>query len=217
MSVDYLTEDSVRVPNQNYVCLSFLTDKLSEEEVKNNVKRDLKTLSGVKISGCFDKYEEACAHAKRLQTANPYFNVFVGEVGKWLPYDPCPSTEAAGNPEYANEELNKMMKAYLENQEKAKIYHDQRKAEMMRKNYMESLTSRKENRVELEQKLTLAKTETERKGLEENIKNIDDQIKKIENKTSALDTQLQELMDQLKAFEPKQVIPPAVPSAVNLD
>ena len=206
MSVDYLSEDTIKVPNQNFVCLSFLTDK------ENN-----KSLTGVKVSGCFDKYEEACAHAKRLQTINPYFNVFVGDVGKWCPFDPDTTSKEAGNPEYANEELNKMMKAYLENQEKAKIYHDQRKSEMMRKNYMESLTSRKENKVELEQKLTDAKTDVERQTLEDNIKNIDEQIKKIETKTSALDTQLEELSSQLKAFDPKEVAPPAVPKGVILD
>lgn len=206
MSVDYLSEDTIKVPNQNFVCLSFLTDK------ENN-----KSLTGVKVSGCFDKYEEACAHAKRLQTVNPYFNVFVGDVGKWCPFDPDTTSKEAGNPEYANEELNKMMKAYLENQEKAKIYHDQRKSEMMRKNYMESLTSRKENKVELEQKLTNAKTEVERQTLEDNIRTIDEQIEKIKTKTSAIDTQLEELSSQLKAFDPKEVVPPAVPKGVILD
>ena len=82
----------------------------------------LMTLVIVEIQDVRSLLQEACAHAKRLQTVNPYFNVFVGDVGKWCPFDPDTSSKEAGNPEYANEELHKMMRAYLENQEKAKTF-----------------------------------------------------------------------------------------------
>ena len=107
--VDYLTEDSLLPQGQNFVCISFLSDK------DNKL-----TITGVKIRGIFDKYEQAAEHAKKLQSVDPYNHVFVGEAGKWLPYDPDPNSEAAGNPEYANKQLNSIMKAQIENQEKSK-------------------------------------------------------------------------------------------------
>ena len=98
----------------------------------------------------FTTYEEACAHAKTLQTIDTYFNVFVGEMGKWLPFDPNP--DSVKDSEYANEQLNNMMKSYAENQEKAKIFHEHRKNELIRNNILENLQSRNENLKELKEK-----------------------------------------------------------------
>ena len=121
--VDYLTEDTLLPSDQKFVCLSFLTDKESKS-----------TLSAVKIRGVFSSYDVACEHAKKLQTIDSAFNVFVGDMGKWLPFDPNPDSEAVKDSEYANEQLNNMMKGYLENQEKAKLFHEHRKNEMIREN-----------------------------------------------------------------------------------
>lgn len=186
--VDYLTEDSILPWDQKYVCLSFLTDK------ENNT-----TLSGIKIRGAFTKYEEACEHSKKLQAIDPAFNVFVGEMGKWLPFDPNPDSQAVKDSEYANEELNKMMKGYLENQEKAKLYHEQRKNEMVRKNILDNLQSRQDTIKDLKKKVTKAKDATEVESLEKNILEIENQIKKMEEKKSELDVEIENLSNQVKS------------------
>ena len=98
--VDLLTEDTVLLPtNQKFVCLSFLTP----------TKEDKATLSGIKIRGVFDSYENACNHAKKIQSYDEYHSVFVGEMGKWLPFDPDPDSEYVKDSEYANEKLNSIM------------------------------------------------------------------------------------------------------------
>ena len=112
-NIDYLTEDTIIPKNQKYVCISFLSDKENKT-----------TLNGIKIRGVFATIEEASEHAKKLQSIDKYFNVFVGEVGKWLPYDPSPTSDKAGDPEYAQDQLNNLMKGYLENQNKAKIFQE---------------------------------------------------------------------------------------------
>ena len=144
--VDYMTEDTFLPIDQKYVCLSFLTDKENKT-----------SLSGIKIRGVFPTYELACEHAKKIQTMDPYFNVFVGELGKWLPFDPNPDSEAVKDSEYANQQLNQMMKAYLENQEKAKVYHEQRKTELMRKNIVDNMTTRQEKLEDAQKKSKKAK------------------------------------------------------------
>ena len=204
--VDYLTEDTFLPSGQNYVCLSFLTDKDNKT-----------TLSGIKIRGVFSTYEEACEHAKKVQSIDSYFNVFVGELGKWLPFDPNPDSEAVKDSEYANAQLNQMMKAYLENQEKAKVYHEQRKTEMVRKNVLENLTSRQDNLVEAQKKLKKAKNADEKKTLEHDVVSIEDQIKKMEEKKKELDDQLDVITNQLKTFEPKDFVgPKIIDTDVNL-
>ena len=182
---DYLSEDSLLPKDQKFVCLSFLTDKENKT-----------TLTGVKVRGVYETYDEACKQAKNLQAVDEAFNVFVGEMGKWLPFDPAPDSEAVKTSEYANEELNNMMKSYLENQEKAKLFHEQRKNELMKKNIMENITTRHTNLKEVQEQLTSA-TEEEKKILEDTVKSIEEQIEKMEVKKNELDEQINTIKSNL--------------------
>jgi hypothetical protein len=202
---DYLTEDAFLPSGQKYICMSFLTDKPTEsaEEGVANVKKT--TLSGIKIRGAFETYEAACEHAKTVQSIDPYFNVFVGEMGKWLPFDPNPDSEAVKDSQYANEELNNMMKTYMENQEKAKIYHEQRKQEMVRTTIIDNLQSRKESLANLEKNLDKAQSENDKNevlSIEQSMKAIAEQIKTMEERKEELDEQITNLSDQIKSFNP---------------
>lgn len=207
--VDYLTDDTTLLPSdQKFVCISFLTDKENKS-----------TLSGIKIRGTYSTYEAACEQAKKLQSIDQYFNVFVGEMGKWLPFDPNPDSEAVKDSEYASEQLNNMMKSYMENQEKAKVYHEQRKQEMVRQNIMENLQTRQENLTELNKKLTKAKKHDksdEVSMIEQNMKSIEEQIKKMEEKKIELDEQIESLSTQVKAYGSTQAFNPNGPSNLNL-
>jgi len=128
---DYLYEDP-QVPGQKYVCISVLTPKnFKQEEGKEPV-----TISTMKVRGCYDSVEEAKKRADFLRNIDPNINVYVGEVGKWLPFDDDP--EKAKDHDYQNKRLNEMMKGYLENQEKAKEFHEQRKNEMIMKTHKEN-------------------------------------------------------------------------------
>ncbi len=197
--VDYLTEDSILPWDQKYVCLSFLTDKENKT-----------TLSGVKVRGVFANYEDACEHCKKLQSIDLAFNVFVGEMGKWLPFDPNPDSQAVKDSEYANEELNRMMKGYLENQEKAKIYHEQRKNEMVRQNILDNLKTREENITDLKKKAKKSKNPAEVASIEKSIEEIEVQIKKMQEKKAELDVQIENLSNQVKASSTNQLSAPKV-------
>lgn len=74
------------------------------------------TVQGLKVRGVYDTYNEAVARAKTLQKLDPSFNVYVGQVGFWLPWDPEPSDVA--DQEYADDQLNTLMKKYRENEQK---------------------------------------------------------------------------------------------------
>ena len=126
--IDYLTTDP-DIPGQNWVCLSFLTPEL----VKMDKNCDVRS---VKVRGCYSSEEEAKKRCEQLQTIDGLHNVYVAPVGKWLPW--CDDPEKATDSEYAENELNKLMKAYKENQVKAKMLHENRKQDLIEKNIRES-------------------------------------------------------------------------------
>jgi hypothetical protein len=86
--------------------------------VKNEFRT---TVRGLKVRGVYGSQDEAVARSKRLQRLDPLHNIFVGEIGKWLPWDPEP-TEVAEQ-EYAEEQLNTLMKKYKENEELKEQFH----------------------------------------------------------------------------------------------
>ena len=73
------------------------------------------SVNGIKIRGTYDTRREADVRAKVLQKRDPNFHVFVGQVGYWLPWDPNPDN--IRDQEYANDQLNTLMKKYMENRE----------------------------------------------------------------------------------------------------
>jgi hypothetical protein len=73
------------------------------------------SVRGLKVRGVYGSQAEAEARSKELQRVDQIHNIFLGEIGKWLPWDPAPSDVA--NQEYAEEQLNTLMKKYKENEE----------------------------------------------------------------------------------------------------
>ena len=84
------------------------------------------TVQGLKVRGVFDTHGEAMARAKTLQKLDPMHNVYVASVGQWLPWDPEPH-EVADN-EYADDQLNTLMKKYKENESKREEFFAEQKA-----------------------------------------------------------------------------------------
>lgn len=98
----------------------FSNEKRLEEEfhAKNSFQT---TIRGLKVRGSYGSQDEAAARAKKLQRNDPVHNIFVAEVGKWLAWDPSPSN--VKEQEYQNDELNTLMKAYKDNEEKREDFY----------------------------------------------------------------------------------------------
>ena len=123
--ITYLTSDDV-IRNQSFVCLSFITPEL----IKNCKVR------GLKVRGVYSSEAEAKRRCEELNKLDPDFNIYIAPVGCWVPWTDDP--DKAEDCEYANSELNKLMKAYKENQVKAKMLHENRKQDLIEKNIRES-------------------------------------------------------------------------------
>lgn len=171
MEKDYLTEDTLIPENQNFMCISFLSD------IENKL-----SLKGVKVRGSFKTLEEAQEHAKKLQSIDQAHNVFVGEVGKWVAFNPDVNSKEAGDPEYANEQLNKMMKDYNKNQEQASLVNEERKFKDMQKNIEESINVTNTTLDELKQQLLETTDDKEITDLNKKLLNIDERLKELNSK-----------------------------------
>lgn len=71
------------------------------------------TIRGLKVRGVYDTYPEAKARSEEIRSLDKNFNVYVGQVGYWLPWDPSPTT--IKDQEYQETELNTLVKKYNEN------------------------------------------------------------------------------------------------------
>lgn len=71
------------------------------------------TIRGVKVRGVYDTYREAQHRAEELRVNDRNFNVYIGQVGYWLPWDPNPLS--IKDQEFQETELNTLVKKYNEN------------------------------------------------------------------------------------------------------
>ena len=83
------------------------------------------TMHGLKVRGVYSTQEQANARAKALNKKDPYFNVYVADVGEWLPWDPDP--DEVKDQEYQSDDLNKLMRSYKENAEKRDEFFEEEK------------------------------------------------------------------------------------------
>ena len=201
--VDYLTEDEP-IPGQNWVCLSFLAPEI--KKIKNC------SLRGIKVRGIFNKREEADEHAEKLRKKEPDYDIFVGEVGKWLPWDPDP--EQVENEKWQEKELNHIASKYKKAREQSKVMFEERKEEMIKKTALEEDNKLKTVRDRLRKKLERKKQKELESGVAldkaiENNKNknterpklfeknkIDDMMNKIKDKEEELKKDREKLLKE---------------------
>lgn len=188
--IDYLTEDKP-IPGQLWACISFL----SPEGLKNCSVR------GLKIRGVFGTKKEADKHALELQKMDPDFNVFVGEVGKWLPWDP--DVNDVEDQIYQEQELQNLMKEYKNNLSKTKEVEQQRKNELLEKAAREE-QSKNMKPVDRKREQLRNKLEANKKSLvDTNFKEDDEAIKKEKEELSKISKDVEEKANTINDYDDK--------------
>lgn len=97
---------------------------------------------GLKIRGTYSTRDEAEKRAKSLQSIDSDFHVFVGQVGYWLPWDPC--ADKVQEEHYINDQLNEMMEKYKENNINRDIFYEEEKREKIKAAKEEVIRKKKE-------------------------------------------------------------------------
>jgi lipopolysaccharide biosynthesis regulator YciM len=96
----------------------------------------------LKVRGTFNTRDEAEKRAKKLQTIDSDFHVFVGQVGYWLPWDPC--ADQIEDESFINSQLNDMMEKYKENNINKDMFYEEQKREKIKAAREEVIRKKKE-------------------------------------------------------------------------
>ena len=125
------------------------TYKFSDELQKDfDEQNEFKTnIRGLKVRGTYNTKEEAEKRAKKLQGIDSEFHVFVGQVGYWLPFNPC--ADKIEDEHFINSQLNDMMEKYKENTINKDMFYEEQKREKVKEAREEVIRKKRE---EAEQK-----------------------------------------------------------------
>jgi len=173
-----------QIDKQNWYCVSFLVE-------------ENKTLVGVKVSGCFDKEDDANNHSKALRDINDSFNVLVGELYKWQPFNPEPDSVEAGESEYADNKLNDTMKKKKENEQKAQMFHEYRKYELINKNLQDSLNNKIAEKEDISKTMLNISNNETKLSVQKKLTELEQQIEKLENKKKEITEKESELSEKI--------------------
>ena len=145
---DMLSSDP-KIENQNFVLLSFLSPEkvrnseycklhsqiLAEKDSQKKCDMYEKLLSlkentkGLKIRGVFSKLEDARHYAQKLREADQFFDIYVGSVGEWVPWD---DSSRADENVYAEKQLNDLMQEYKKQHKSAAEEHQKRVSNVLK-------------------------------------------------------------------------------------
>ena len=170
-------------------------DKLTEEFGRRHEFQT--SVRGIKVRGVYATMEEAELRCKMIREVDPNFDVYVGQVGMWVPFHP--EAYKTGRVEYLEEELNQLMHEKMKNEKQAKQQFDQRVKDSRRKAIEENIELAQENNNTLTQTI-------DNEGNLVGIKNMNTQETMIGlSKTKNDDVSVQDVRREL--FEGENIIP----------
>jgi hypothetical protein len=136
------------------------------------------SVRGVKVRGVYDNVRAANIRAKVLQKLDRSFHVYVGQVGYWLPWDPTANN--IEDQEYAEPELNRLVKEYNNNESKKDLFYEEQKREKQKAAMEESMRLQKLNEAE---KLKLEEDKNQSSEVNENTETI---LQELDNQNSTI-------------------------------
>jgi hypothetical protein len=137
---DFIREEGVKLREQGIEDdFKNFMDK-NEDELTKRFQSENKfqtSVRGLKVRGAFESIGEAEIHAKEIREMDPHHDVFVGQVGAWMPWHP--DAYKTGRIEFMEEQLNQLHTEKLKNEAKAKAEFEKRVRDAKRKAIEENI------------------------------------------------------------------------------
>lgn len=156
-------------------CYKFSDNLQKDFDEQNKFQTNVR---GLKVRGVYETKESAEKRAKKLQTIDSDFHVYVAQVGFWLPWHPEP--DKIESEAYINSQLNDMMEKYKENTINKDLFYEEQKRERVKAAREEVLRKKKE---EMEKKKLEDKAEPE---VEPEVESCVEEIKEVVNQKDKL-------------------------------
>lgn len=111
----------------------FVQDNLNSLEAKFHEENNFQTsIRGIKVRGTFDTLVEAQSKSEQLRKLeNNKFSIYIAQVGCWCPWAPNP--DQIQDQEFAETQLNTLMKKYHDNMENTQIFYNNRKEQLKKR------------------------------------------------------------------------------------
>jgi len=123
---------------------TFLDNHEEELEQKFGEKHQFQTSTrGIKVRGVFATQGEAELRCKLLREVDPNHDIYVGQVGMWVPFHP--DAYKTGRVEYMEETLNQLMSDKKKNEDIAKQEFEKRVREARQKAIEENMKKAEES------------------------------------------------------------------------
>jgi hypothetical protein len=162
-SIDYLFEDPP-IPSQQYALISIVGPHMPQ-------KCDT---WGLKIRGTSDTLEKAKSMCQKILKIDNNYDIYTVEVGKFFPLNVEPYD--IKDIEYQNNQLNTLIKSYLENREIANEHWHSRKNDMVKEAIREGNSSEKpkEHPISIMQQIYMQKEDVQK--VQEKVKSLEDKL-----------------------------------------
>ena len=158
-----------------------------QDEIQRDFDKENKgqtNIRGVKVRGVYSTKEEAESRAKKLHRLDSSFHVFIGQVGYWLPWNPC--ADKIEDEQFLDSGLNELMEKYKENNINKDLMYEEQKREKMKAAQEEVLAAKKKQKEEeeeakkLEDKESILEKVVEEEPVEEEVAKevVEESIKK---------------------------------------
>jgi hypothetical protein len=108
---------------------------INNHDLESSFHRDnnfMTSIRGIKVRGVFDSLEEAKNRSEFIKRIDDKFNIYIAQVGCWCPWSPNP--ESLENQEYAETQLNTLMKEYKKNMNDKDVVFENRKTTLFNNN-----------------------------------------------------------------------------------
>jgi hypothetical protein len=112
----------------------------------DNENKGQTNIRGVKVRGVYSSKEEAESRAKKLHRLDSSFHVFIGQVGYWLPWNPC--ADKIDDEKFLDSGLNELMEKYKENNINKDLMYEEDKREKVKAAREEVLAAKKKEKAE---------------------------------------------------------------------
>jgi hypothetical protein len=131
---------------------TYLDNNEEKLEKQFNEEHNFQTNTrGIKVRGSFQSQQEAELRCKMLREVDPNHDVYIGQVGVWMPFHP--EAYKTGKVEYLEKELNDLMNEKQKNEQVAKVEFEKRVKESKQKAIEENIENAKKSGNKLTQSI----------------------------------------------------------------